>query len=195
VKGVLDDVDDLREQAETIRRDTNRRVEDVRQNMQLTSEARRAQMAREIATSNEKLGALERQYNDRVIQEGRSLERKLWVNPKADADPTGAAWRTAHDRADSIDNFEQASALLERAERSGDDLLAKAIAHRAVGTRWHQLADRYGQDHPEVASAISALGDFRHETGSNWRVASSMRFSKIQPPRELSGCQRPAWPV
>jgi hypothetical protein len=87
----------MREQADTIRKEANRRIEGVRQNKELTSEARRAQMAGEITTSNKKFGELERQCIDRVVKEGRSLERQLWTNPKAEADPSGAAWRAAND--------------------------------------------------------------------------------------------------
>lgn len=179
-------VDDLREQAEVIRANVGRRVEELRNNAQLTSEARQAQMAREIVVSNGKLDDLEKQFADRVTQERRTLERRLWANPAADADSAGASWRAALDRAETVENLGQASALLDRAERSGDVLLAKAVALRAVG-RWPELARRYGQDHPEVASAMSALEDFQRETGSTaWRLASSMWFTKVPTPPELS---------
>jgi hypothetical protein len=180
-------VDDLREQAEAIHRDARRKIEDLRLNRQLTAEARSAQMAKEVTSSNEKLGELQRQCNDRIAQEGRTLERRLWTSPKADGDPTGEAWRAALDRADTIENFGQASALLERSERSGDVLLAKAIALRAEG-RWPQVADHYAQDHPDVGSAIYALREFQRDTsGTKWRLASSMWFSKVPTPQELSG--------
>lgn len=151
--------DDIVEKTEEVRRTTKTRIEEIRQRNELTPEARRAQMAKEMVSCGEQLKALQGQLTDRVVQERRTLERRVWANPGGNSDPTGEAWRSALDRAEAIDQPERASALLERAERSGDEFLAKAIAVRAVDA-WPRVAARYGQEHPEVAKAISDLGDF-----------------------------------
>jgi hypothetical protein len=180
-------VSDLIEKAEASRTSTKRRVEQIRQQRELTPEARRDQIAKEFTANREELGKLQGQLAERVSGERRQLERQLWKSPRADVDPTGASWRAALDRADAIDNFDEAGALLDRAERSGDDLLAKAIALRSVD-RWPQVTKRYGRDHPEVASAVSALDAFVRETSSaKWRVASSTWFSPGLTPPELKG--------
>jgi hypothetical protein len=102
-------------------------------------------------------------------------------------DVNGTAWRAALDRAESLEDFDQASILFDRAERTGDELPSKALALRAV-SRWPQLSDRYGEDHPETTAAIVALGEFQRETNSpSWRLEQSMRLSPPPAPPELGG--------
>jgi hypothetical protein len=183
---VKDLVADLVAQASASRASMANRVEEIRASKELTPEARRAQVVVAFTNHRQQLNELHAQLDGRVVAERRRLEGRLWGNPSP-SDTTAAGWRAALDRAEAVESPEKASDLLARAERSGDSVLARALALHSIG-RWPQVMRAYVQGHPDVAKALDDLDNFVQETGnrSKFRTAMSMTFSPSMPP-EVKG--------
>lgn len=74
------------------------------------------------------------------------------------ADPNAAiSFRDAQDRAAALENPRAAQRLLDQANRTGDEHLAKAIAHRAYEDAWFDVLDKYASTRPSVEAKLGEL--------------------------------------
>ncbi|WP_299057060.1 hypothetical protein [uncultured Nocardioides sp.] len=115
----------------------------------------------EIAKAYQQMRAV----RDRLVEERnaardeyrRTLERDIFAGQGA-SDPSWAiSRRDAGDRAEQLESPTQAAALLARAERQGDEPLARAIAERAYEMRWPEVADQFLGARPDVAPRFQEL--------------------------------------
>jgi hypothetical protein len=68
--------------------------------------------------------------------------------------------------------------MLERAERSGDVALARAVACRAIDRGWRSVVDSYGHPNPEWGEAAKDLSAARLSIG----LGSAIVFGVPRPP-------------
>lgn len=158
-----------------------------------------------------KLGELQAEYDraaavaaqieeDRVQQTNSrrtTLEQaRLALRPgEAANSSTVIAFRDSQDRADALKDQPEALRALDRAERSGDSLQARAILAAAFEPErlWADVVNAYEAKHPEAVADLEELWDITLEDGPTGRVASSemMRLltqpTSIRKPAELGG--------
>lgn len=97
------------------------------------------------------------------------------------------SYRDAQDRVASLDSPQAADYLFTRAENSGDELLARAIAQRAYDEGqflgWGDILDRYLATRPAAQRAVNELLNAR----SNSMSASNLFAFVFIPPAQLGG--------
>lgn len=69
------------------------------------------------------------------------------------------AFRDAHDRADRLENAQEALPALHRALRNQDTSLAHAIFRRAIEANWRSVTDAFTAEKPELKDVVRDLRD------------------------------------
>jgi hypothetical protein len=89
----------------------------------------------------------------------RVLTAQVWGLADFSGDRVSAAisLRDATDRAQALDSLPAATILLATAERSGDELLARAVACQADAMGWDDVAGAYFATRPAAAKANAEL--------------------------------------
>ncbi|WP_336707559.1 hypothetical protein [Oerskovia sp. USHLN155] len=106
------------------------------------------------------------------------------------ADPTAAiSLRDAQDRATALTDPREAQRLLEQASRTGDDHLAKAIAHRAYEDGWYDVLNTYAATRTNVEAQIGELRNL--EPNIAHTIGAAMSYAVIKP-TELASLSDPA---
>ncbi|WP_285063691.1 hypothetical protein [Frigoribacterium sp. ME-P-080] len=159
-----------------------------------------------------KLGEIKAEYDralatkakidaDRVKQlEARrsSIEQnRLWLRPSEAANSsTVIAFRDSQQRADTLKDEAEALRSLERSERSGDNLHARAILAAAFepDRMWINVVDAYVAKHPETEADLHELWAMVKEDGSGNGPLDTDTFAQllatptdVRLPRELGG--------
>jgi hypothetical protein len=95
--------------------------------------------------------------------------------------------RDAGDRAARLENPMRALDLLARADRSGDEPLARAIAEVAYERDWAEVANRFADSRPAMQRPLEELWNTEEpRTGGMARIGEEMARSVIKP-EELQG--------
>lgn len=92
--------------------------------------------------------------------------------------------RDAGDRAASIDNAGELSDLLARATRSGDEVLARAIAGRALAIGSATVLNQFAEDRPQLDAAVERLWKAERAT-EDGGLSYTVRMMGLRP-SELS---------
>jgi hypothetical protein len=88
----------------------------------------------------------------------RVVTAQVWgVADQGDKVSASISYRDATDRAQALDNIPAAMNLLSQAERSGDELLARAVACQADAMGWDDVAGAYFATRPAAAKANAEL--------------------------------------
>jgi hypothetical protein len=116
------------------------------------------------------------------------LERVLFsVADQRDQVAAAVSYRDAQDRVAAL-RLEDAVSLMQRALKTGDELLARALFQRAwehPSEVWSQLVDAYLEAYPQRRKAATELADLlAARGGQHTRIVESMRYG-IRPPFEL----------
>ncbi len=105
----------------------------IRNDRDLTDEARRRHAAEVWTATRKELDGLQAKERERLTKREQELERRLFGLAAGGLDASAAiSARDAQDRASRLSRPDEAAALLARAERNGDQTLAKAVAHHAL---------------------------------------------------------------
>lgn len=167
--------DDARQRMTTIRANFRREVDEARTNNNYSDAGRRLAMAKAYREHKKKAAALREQLTSGSKERRRELERRIFGIPNGG---DASAYRDAVDRAGELTNVEQADKMLARAQRTGDDLLARAVADRARTRGWNTVVRTYAAD-TNLTAALDELSDLPGEKGLG------VLFS-ILPPNEIS---------
>jgi hypothetical protein len=89
--------------------------------------------------------------------------------------------RDAGDRVAAITDSPALRALLDTAVRNGDDVLAHAIAERAVGLGDSDLAGAFQAAYPQLSDAVERLWDCQHRRVSTLDVTTAWRVAALKP--------------
>ena len=165
-------------------------VKAIRQDANLSEQGKRRDLAelyvQQKQTSAELRSIEDRQRADRL----RELDRVIYGGPSSDPGEIISA-RDAADRADALESPADARRLLARADRTGDKLLASAVARRASEAGWRQVLADYAASRPR---AREALDELRQLQGDPLSAQSRARAIEDRIVREATygGAARPA---
>jgi len=179
--------------ADQIRIDAEARIGKIRQQTRLRPEVIRAAVARVHQTSQRQMADLQAGAAKQAADEQRRLTaRAFGINDIADhaVDRASVAvnYRDAMDRVARLEGVREAEAMLQRAESSGDELLARAVAQRAFTQRqvdpsWEGPLNSYLDSRPHADQAVTALLDAAPRTP---QIGHLLAFA-LPEPDELRG--------
>ncbi len=153
--------------ADKVREDAARTFDQIRNRGELNADAIAALLARSYLTfkqAMDKLAQTTGQDNSATVR--RLTQAAFGIDDLAgtavDRAAASVSYRDAQDRVAKLEQPNEAAALLERAENSSDELLARAIAQRAFEQRsfdpsWSDLLDEYLATRPKAQAAVGAL--------------------------------------
>lgn len=137
-------------------------IEAVRSDNTRTPEWKKANIARIHSQMQAEQAKLVEQRDALVRVEQRKLEQKVFgAGSGGDAASLVISRRDAGDRAASLKTETEAQELLARAERSGDEPLARAIAERAYEMQWADVANGFLENRPALAEPFEQLWNQR----------------------------------
>ncbi len=156
----------------------------------LAAAVRRPQLEAIWRAASEELTALEREHKQRIATERQRLQRQTFTLPSAEKLPPGdwallqLSYRDALSRADQAPGMQQLADLLQRAEVTGDELLARAVAVIALEKRWFAIVEAYAATRPaEEQASFQAVLEFERRYYDNQRVTEQMRvFAQLRVP-------------
>jgi hypothetical protein len=172
--------------AEEIRQrldDYTRRINGKRD---LTPHAKRVMLARAFVEARDALDELKEQETKTVVRERTKLERKLFGTTGFNPDPQLlVAKRDADDRAAKYETPAEAHRALQRAERDGDHILAKAIASRAADwsadPHWSAIVHEYVAERPVEAETLKAMQELPNTDDGAFKIQQAMRYGLAVP--------------
>lgn len=159
------------EQADAIRQRHDDDNNKVRSRTELTPGAQRALIARNYLAAKSQMSDLQQSAGTGVVAARAKAGREAFGVQGISGDPASVSisFRDAQDRADSLTDPNDAARLLARAEQSGDEPLARAIAARAFemydssfgggSTAWASVVDDFTAARPRAATAVQTLVD------------------------------------
>jgi hypothetical protein len=145
-----------REKAVTLRKNSQARVAQIRNDVTLTKEQKTALIAREYQRHSAELRPLKDEHDAQVAGEQSRLEHAVFG-----FDDNADAYRQALAQAATIDTQEHALRVLRRAERVGDQVQQKALLTISAEKGWREVETSYMARHPQVASNLAKLRDFQ----------------------------------
>lgn len=180
------------EQARAIRKHAADEMTAVRDSRDLSDQGRQRQLARITQRRNDQLRAL-RVTEQRDLEDRReTLVRQLFRNPTPRDAASVVSYRDAQDRAAAVTG-EKAVELYRRAVRTGDELLARALAVRAAergsfgGSGWSEVLDHWAGHEPGARDVLDELGQIAAADSPRGRFARSFATTGGGAPHELRG--------
>ena len=169
----------------------------IKERPDLNDEGRALQLGRAYARSRDEMTKQKRADIERTERRRADLQQRLFGNPRNWDSTATISYRDALDRADRLKTPDEAAALLERAAMSGDEILGRAVAMKAMGRvgpagmgnhGWAQVVDRWVEGQPpETATNIQELADIVDASNSTQaRFAANMSYT-LPRPSELNG--------
>ncbi|MFE2110369.1 hypothetical protein ACFXAF_31520 [Kitasatospora sp. NPDC059463] len=147
----------------------------------LSDEAKRIALAKAYTTARDHAAQLRQQAEDNTRNQRTTLERKLFGST-TDLDPTAAiSRRDAADRAAKLTDPVEAGRLLQRADRSGDQHLAQAIAAHAADMWWWDIVEQWTNGRPDAAATIAALRDLPNVDDPVNKLTAAMTYAVPRP--------------
>ncbi|WP_380161561.1 hypothetical protein [Kineococcus sp. R86509] len=158
-------------------------IEAARADTNLSEIGRQRLMAQAYLKARAQMEHLREEETETVRGRRAELERRLFGLDK----PTAAdviTVRDAQDRAEAARNADEASKLLARAERIGDQTLARAVAQVSADRGYWHTFDEWSRTRPDTHELIAELGDIDDLLDPTQRVGRDMAFA-LQVPDEL----------
>ena len=153
--------------ADKIREDAARTFDQIRNRGELNADAIATLLARSYLTFKQAMDKLAQTTGQDSSATVRRLTRTAFgiddlAGNAVDRAAASVSYRDAQDRVAKLEQPNEAAALLERAENSNDELLARAIAQRAFEQRsfdpsWSDLLGEYLATRPKAQAAVGAL--------------------------------------
>jgi len=162
-----------RERAAAIQQAHSSRAEQIRGRTELTDAAKVGMLARNHTDAKVAMRDLEQQAADAAAVQRRTASQKAFGVAGVAGDPAivQVSMRDAQDRAATLTAGRDAVALLARAESSGDEVLARAVASVAfqqatarggissLDDQWSEAVNSFAGSRPAAADAIRSLID------------------------------------
>jgi hypothetical protein len=174
-------VDQARERIAQIRTALQHETETIRGHKGYSDTGRRLELAKAYRKTRTQAAALREEFTAENRARRRELEKRLFGIPSGG---DAAAYRDAVDRAEKVINAEAAEAMLARALRTGDDLLARAVADRARQLGANNVVQSYADD-AGMTNALEQLGQV--QTGEKG-IGVTVLFG-VRAPEELHGLE------
>jgi hypothetical protein len=177
-----------------------RKLEQIRSNPDLNDDAKRRMIAEAYAEARDRhrehVAEHERQTAEKLGRLERGVMGISYPYGASDADQelVRMSYRDAYDRAERVASLEEGeydklSALLERAERSGDARLAEAVYHVATEKGIRGVADTYLASRPNAKKRWESYVAARQEAESVDNLLFGPQAQGVTKPPELDGYQ------
>lgn len=161
-------LDDLRQQAANLQQNTAQQKKNIASDTTLSEEGRRNQTHEVVAAAKERANTLREKEVQLVKSHLRTLETQL--DAKVGSGATDLiAFRDAQERADRIDEREDAQRLMGRALRSNDRTLAHALFRKAIDQRWGDVIEQFTAEHPDSATTAKEIQTLDQHLKNSWR--------------------------
>jgi hypothetical protein len=151
--------------ADTIRSNLESAVQGIRNRNALSPEARRTLIAAAYTKARTAMDALNSANPGKQAADLAAAKRRLFgiddltagASP-ADRATMAMSFRDAQQRAQQLTTSSEAQELLDLADQSGDELLARAVGNAAMsGLGFSAVADKYLANRPKQQAAVDAL--------------------------------------
>ena len=151
--------------ADQIRTNLDNAVQQIRNKNALSIEARRTLIAAAYTKARAQMDALNSANPGKQAADLAAAKRRLFgiddltsgASP-ADRATMSMSFRDAQQRAQQLTSPAEAQALLDLADQSGDELLARAVGNQAMtGLGFDTVADNYLAARPKQQAAVDAL--------------------------------------
>ncbi|WJL95881.1 hypothetical protein QSU92_01245 [Microbacterium sp. ET2] len=163
-------LDEIRDRAEREKNSHWGRIKQIDADAELSDEGKKAQRDRFAESARERLRALRAEEEARVDAKISELERRL-DGATGTSSTDVIAFRDAQDRAERLDDADDAKRMLDRALRSNDKSLAFAIFRRALDANWRGLVADFTTAQPQVAGVAQDLEVlYRHRANTMART-------------------------
>ncbi|WP_436785783.1 hypothetical protein [Yinghuangia sp. YIM S10712] len=175
-----------------IRATYRRHLDSIRGARNVHPDAKKVEVARAYHQART---ALDRARKEQQAQDEKiwpDLERRLFGYDTGYAAPaeraaTVIAARDAYDRAANLGSSKDAAQLLARAEQTGDELLARAVAQRANDRSWNEVLGDYLSRRPEATRIYNQMCEiYQRRTSLNGNIKTGMDHA-LHRPEELTG--------
>lgn len=153
----------------------------------LAPEYRKRQAAKIRVTAQQELAAAAKAIAAEHERKLRGAQNKLFgmADNGAALDQARIAHRDAAERASRCETYEQAAALLNRAQINGDSQLAAAVVQESADRGWFGLADQWAADNPSVTATYR---EYRQLASRDDRLFRMVASAAVPPaPPELNG--------
>ena len=169
-------------------------IERVRGRRELNDTAKVGLMARIHNDAKEQMSKLEQTAQQSTAAKRATLERSTFgiADLPGDAATNAVSFRDAQDRTSRVESPADAAALLSRAERAGDEPLARAVAAHAhdlastgvgrLDSGWGDVLNAYVATRPGKADNVRQLADLRTDP----RDVRAMFSFVLAAPSEIS---------
>lgn len=178
---------DNREHARRVRRRLEQQVSDLRARRDLSDEGRQRQIAKVTSAAKSELRDLRLGEQTAIVDRREEL-----LNQLSRSDTAASSYRAAQDRADQPTSASDALRLLQRAQRSGDHELIRALVARAhglampgAGDGWSQVRDTGAASLPGAVDILDELRGLEADDTPAARVKRSILTGMGSGPREL----------
>jgi hypothetical protein len=176
-------------EAEQVRANQRTRIEAIRANRNLSPEGKRAQIARLYLDSKREVAKLEQQEAGNRKARINDIRKQVFGLTGSQSAQDVISYRDAQDRVAALGphDEEKALALYDRAELSGDTILASALVNRALEAGWVNLANTYIEANPYKGGMVEELWDLQ-QTANGGSVQDQIVNSTVfhlQKPYEL----------
>lgn len=157
-------IESIRVQAANLIDDYNRTQAQVARDPNLTDAGKREHLAPIHQELTEQLKSLRQQEKDVVKTKREKLERSLFGLPAGTtSDPARlVSFRDAQDRANRLNDRDEAEQAYKSALRSDDTVLAQAILGQAITRGWSNITDDYLTRNPQSRSDLNDLQQLGH---------------------------------
>ncbi len=156
----------------------------IRADKRLSGDGKRHAIAQAFIRHRDAMTRLQEGGQQATARRRRQLERKLF-GVTGSSDTASLSVRDAHERASLAKTPRQALTLLSTAERSGDSVLARAVAAHAWDRGWTLVLDTYASERSGVLEDFQQLDELERQSQAP-RLTSTLAF-RLSPPRELRG--------
>jgi hypothetical protein len=161
-------LEELREQGAALQRNAYQEKKNIAADGTLSAEGKRHQTEEAMASAKSRANALREKEVQLVKDRLRILETQL--DAKVGSGATDLiAFRDAQERADRIDEKENAQRLMGIALRSNDRTLAHALFRKAINQRWAGVIDQFTAEHPDSATAAKEIQTLTNHLQNNWQ--------------------------
>ncbi len=160
-----------RERAAAIQQAHSNRAEQIRNRTELTNAAKVGMLARNHTDAKASMRDLQQQATDDTTVQRRTMSQRAFgvAGVPGDAATVAVSMRDAQDRVAALSSGREAVALLARAETSGDEVLARAVAAHAfdqataqggisgLDDDWSTVVNDFADTRPAAADALRTL--------------------------------------
>ncbi len=179
-------IDEIRRRGGDVRAEYYRQVEAVRGDRDLSPEGKKTRITAAWRKAASEAKQLQQELRESRETRRQELQRRAFGPPyprlasESERQLVQMNFRHALDRAEQVTNAEQATQLLERAARTGDGALAKAVAAVSAERNYASTLEAYLATRPEDAETFRELSELCLARAT--QLTEAMLFSIERPP-------------